>query len=76
MISLSDGVENIMREGEMLATSIFSFSHNIFKSSLFSGLLKVEIVWYRVQYGAMVSSVFDREESTVGKGEKAVYLLL
>ena len=31
MISVSDGVENIWKKEKMLITSIFSFSHNVFK---------------------------------------------
>ena len=33
MNSLFDGVENIMGKEKMLVTTIFSFSHNVFKSS-------------------------------------------
>ena len=32
MISVGERVENIVRKGEMLITSNFSFSHNVFKS--------------------------------------------
>ena len=32
----------------LLVTSIFFFSHNVFKSFLLSGSLEVRIVWYRV----------------------------
>ena len=39
-------VENIVGKGEkMLVTSIFSFSHYVFKKASFPGLLKVVIVW-------------------------------
>ena len=31
------GIENIMRKGEMLVTSILSFSHNVFKSLVAQG---------------------------------------
>ena len=37
-------VENILGKGEMLVTSIFSFSHNVFES-FFSRGVKVGIVW-------------------------------
>ena len=37
-------VENIVGKGKMLVTSIFSFSHNAFKSCPL-GSLKVGIVW-------------------------------
>ena len=33
-------VENIVGKGENAGTSIFSFSHNVFKSPLFRGCLK------------------------------------
>ena len=38
-------VENIVGKEKMLVTSIFSFSHNVFKRPSFWGLLKVGIVW-------------------------------
>ena len=38
MISVSDGLENIVGKGEMLVTSTFSFSHNVFKRLLSKGL--------------------------------------
>ena len=38
MISVSDRVENIVGKGEMLVTSTFSFSHNVFKRLLSKGL--------------------------------------
>ena len=37
MISLFDRVENIVGKGEMLDTSIFSFSRNVFKMPLSQG---------------------------------------
>ena len=44
MTSLFDKQENILRKGEKLVTSIISFSHNVFKSSLFQSL-KLVNVW-------------------------------
>ena len=38
MISVSNWVENIVGKGEMLVTSTFSFSHNVFKRLLSKGL--------------------------------------
>ena len=43
MIFVFDRVENIVEKEKMLVTSIFSFSHHVFKSS-FPGPLKVDIV--------------------------------
>ena len=48
MISVFDRVENIVVMEKMLVTSIFTFSHNIFKKLLSWGLLKVGILFYRV----------------------------
>ena len=47
----------------MLVTNIFSFSHNVFKTASFSRLLKVSIVWYRVQWQWMG---FAQEKSVTG----------
>ena len=40
----------LLEKEKMLVTSIFTFSHNVFKKAPFSGLLKVVIVWERVNY--------------------------
>ena len=40
IISVSDRVENIVEKGENAVTSIFSFSHNVFKRLLSQGRLK------------------------------------
>ena len=45
MIYDSDRVENIVGIGENAVTSIFSFSHNVFKELLSRGSLKVGIMW-------------------------------
>ena len=42
-------VENIGEKEKMLVTSIFSFSHIVFKRLLSWGSLKVGIVWLRVK---------------------------
>ena len=39
-----NGQETLCEKEKMLATSIFSFSHNGFQKASFSGLLKVRIV--------------------------------
>ena len=44
MVFVFDRVENIVENGEMLVTSILSFSHNVLKSS-FLGSLKVGTLW-------------------------------
>ena len=41
----------------MLVTSIFSFSHNVYKRLFFSWLLKVRIVWSRVKALFFISLV-------------------
>ena len=38
MISLFDSIENIVGQGEMLFTNIFSFFNNIFKRHVFQGV--------------------------------------
>ena len=40
MISVCDRVENIVGKGENAVTSIFSFSHNVFKKLLSWGVVK------------------------------------
>ena len=40
VISVFYRIENIVRKGEMLVTSIFSFSHNVFKRLLSKGVKK------------------------------------
>ena len=38
MISAFDGLENIVGKGESMVTSIFSFSHNVFKAIILRDL--------------------------------------
>ena len=49
MIPVFKRLQNIVRKGENAGYSIFSFSHNVFKTSLFSGSFKLAIVWLRVK---------------------------
>ena len=44
-ICFGKGRKNFGKKEEILVTSIFSSSYNVFKNLLFPGLLKVRIVW-------------------------------
>ena len=58
MISVFDRVENIVGKGENAGYQHFLLFPQCFQKASFSGLLKVEIVWQRI----------ERVENTMGKG--------
>ena len=45
VISVFDRVENFVQKGELASTSIFSFSHDVFKLASFPDPSKGVIVW-------------------------------
>ena len=45
IISVFDGVENIVGKGEIACTSNFSFSHDVFQKASFQNASKGVIVW-------------------------------
>ena len=54
-------------------TSIFSFSHNVFKSFLSQGRLKLGLCGKELNVARRMTYVFDRIENNVEEGENAGY---